>query len=123
MTGSRFVLTPEAREDLLEIWSYIATDSFDRADEVLDKLYDAFVRLSQAPGIGHQREDLADQRHRFWNVYSYVPLADATAPDPFSCAWSAASRSVASDENRRSRDRRVLIFAEIVWQNDFPLTI
>jgi plasmid stabilization system protein ParE len=39
---------------------------------VLAKVYDAFVRLSQAPGIGHHREDLADPRHRFWNIYSYV---------------------------------------------------
>jgi antitoxin ParD1/3/4/toxin ParE1/3/4 len=47
----RFVLTPEARADLIEIWSYIA---------------------GRTPGMGHQREDLADARHRFWTVYAYV---------------------------------------------------
>ncbi len=72
MTRSRFVLTPEAREDLIEIWNYIAEDSPRRADKVLAKLYDAFVQLSRAPGIGHYREGLADRRHRFWTVYSYV---------------------------------------------------
>ena len=68
----RFVLTPEARADLIEIWNYIAEDSPDRADQVLARLYDSFTRLAQSPGIGHDRVDLADSRHRFWTVYSYV---------------------------------------------------
>jgi len=68
----RFVLTPEARSDLTEIWTYIAEDSIDRADQILARLYDAFTRLGRTPGMGHHREDLADSRHRFWTVYSYV---------------------------------------------------
>jgi toxin ParE1/3/4 len=68
----RFVLTPEARTDLVEIWNHIAEDSFDRADQVLERLYDTFARLAQAPGMGHHRRDLADARYRFWTVYSYV---------------------------------------------------
>ena len=36
------------------------------------RLYEAFARLSQTPGIGHGREDFADSRCRFWTVYSYV---------------------------------------------------
>jgi len=67
-----FVVTPAARQDLLEIWNYIAEDSIDSADRVLARLYDSFTRLAQAPGIGHHRVDLADTRHRFWSVYSYV---------------------------------------------------
>jgi plasmid stabilization system protein ParE len=68
----RFVLTPEARADLIEIWSYIAEDSIDAADQALARLLDAFTRLGRTPGMGHHREDLADSRHRFWTVYSYV---------------------------------------------------
>jgi plasmid stabilization system protein ParE len=34
----RFVLTPEARADLIEIWNYIAEDSLDGADKVLARL-------------------------------------------------------------------------------------
>ena len=45
MSRRRFVLTPEARADLIEIWSYIAEDSIDGADQVLARLYDAFERL------------------------------------------------------------------------------
>jgi plasmid stabilization system protein ParE len=69
---SRFVLTPQARVDLIEIWSYIAEDSIDVADQALARLHDAFTRLGRTLGMGHQREDLADARHRFWTVYSYV---------------------------------------------------
>ena len=67
-----FVLTPATRDDLIEIWTYIANDSVDRADQVIADLYDAFGRLAQSPGIGHYRDDLADRRHRFWVVYSYI---------------------------------------------------
>ncbi len=68
----RFVLTREARADLIGIWNHIAEDSIDGADQVLARLYDAFTRLALMPGMGHHREDLADSRHRFWTVYSYV---------------------------------------------------
>jgi plasmid stabilization system protein ParE len=68
----RFVLTSEARADLLEIWNYIAEDNIDAADQVLARLDDAFTRLGQTPGMGHRREDLADSRYRFWTVYAYV---------------------------------------------------
>lgn len=72
MSRPRFVLTAEARTDLLEIWNHIAEDSFDRADQVLARLYDTFTRLARTPGMGHHRRDLADARYRFWTVYSYV---------------------------------------------------
>ena len=61
-----FVLTSEARTDLLEIWNYIAEDSLESADEVLARLYEAFVHLAQIPRMGHHRVDPADARYRFW---------------------------------------------------------
>lgn len=60
------------RGRILSIWNYIAEDSIESADRVLARLYDAFLRLAQSPGIGHHREELADSRYRFWTVYSYV---------------------------------------------------
>lgn len=38
------------RQDLFEIWDYIAEDNLDSADRVLGRLYDAFTRLAQMPG-------------------------------------------------------------------------
>ena len=67
-----FVLTPQAKSDIFEIWDRIAEDNLTNADKVRDQLFDAFDKLAGMPGIGHHREDLADKRHRFWPVYSYL---------------------------------------------------
>jgi antitoxin ParD1/3/4/toxin ParE1/3/4 len=76
----RFVLTPQARADLFEIWNYIAEDSAENADRVVERLQAAFTRLAETPGMGHHREDLADARHRFWMVFSYVIAYRETSP-------------------------------------------
>ena len=68
----RFVFTPHARQDVNDIWDYMADDSIEAADRVLDKLDNAMIKLAKSPGIGHRREDLTDKRHRFFLVYSYL---------------------------------------------------
>jgi plasmid stabilization system protein ParE len=67
-----FILTPRAKQDLNEIWDYIADDDIEAADRVLDALEAAIGKLARSPGIGHWREDLTDKRHRFFLVYSYL---------------------------------------------------
>jgi antitoxin ParD1/3/4/toxin ParE1/3/4 len=69
---SRFVLTAQARLDLLNIWNYIAEDNIDAADRLHDEFYDAFNGLADMPGKGHVRNELADPRHRVWSVHSYL---------------------------------------------------
>ena len=77
----RFVLTPRARQDVNDIWDYIASDNIEAADRVLDALEKAMGKLSKTPGIGHWREELIDKRHRFFLVYSYlVVYRHATRP-------------------------------------------
>jgi plasmid stabilization system protein ParE len=68
----RYVLTPSAKRDINDIWDYIAADSIEAADRVLDALESAMIKLAKNPGVGHWREELADKRHRFWLVYSYL---------------------------------------------------
>jgi antitoxin ParD1/3/4 len=70
----RFVLTPEARADLQDIWEFIADDSCEAADRVLEDFYRAFGQLAAMPGMGHKREDLAKQGVLFWPVYSYLVI-------------------------------------------------
>ncbi len=67
-----FVLTLLAARDLNEIWDYLASDSIEAADRVLGALERALHGLAKNPGKGHWREDLADRRHRFFLVYSYL---------------------------------------------------
>ena len=61
-----FVLTPRAKQDVNDIWDYIADDSIEAADRVLDALETTMVKLAKNPGIGHWREKLTDKRHRFF---------------------------------------------------------
>ncbi|HET8890401.1 MAG TPA: type II toxin-antitoxin system RelE/ParE family toxin [Candidatus Angelobacter sp.] len=68
----RFVLTPLAARDLNEIWDYLVSDNIRAADRVLDALEKALRELARHPGKGHWRDDLADRRHRFFLVYSYL---------------------------------------------------
>src|SRR5438067_13146720 len=65
------ILTPRAKQDVNDIWDYIADDNIEAADRVLDALETTMVKLAKNPGIGHWREELADKRHRFFQVYSY----------------------------------------------------
>jgi plasmid stabilization system protein ParE len=51
---------------------YIANDSIEAADRVLDALESAMIKLAKSPGVGHWREELAGKRHRFLLVYSFV---------------------------------------------------
>lgn len=68
----RFRLSPEARNDLFDIWAYIAEDSIDSADRVREEFYQAFTKLAEFPGLGHSRNDLTDKPLRFWPVHSYL---------------------------------------------------
>jgi plasmid stabilization system protein ParE len=66
------VLTPLAERDVADIWDYIAADNIDAADRVVGEIEGACKRLARAPATGHYREELADKRHRFHLVYSYL---------------------------------------------------
>jgi len=66
------VLSQLAESDLDAIWEFIALDSTDAADRVLGEIEKAFLNLSRNPTLGHFREDLADKRHRFLLVFSYL---------------------------------------------------
>lgn len=67
-----FVLTPLAARDLEEIWDYLEENSQAAAERVLNGLEKAMQKLARRPGVGHLRTDLADNRHRFFLVYSYL---------------------------------------------------
>jgi toxin ParE1/3/4 len=57
---SRFVLDPEVRSDLDEIWNYIAIAKFkpSAARGVIERLFGAFSILAAEPLLGERREDL-----------------------------------------------------------------
>jgi plasmid stabilization system protein ParE len=75
-----FVLTPLAARDLNEIWDYLAEDNVEAANGTLSALEKTMRKLAKQPGIGHLRDDLADRRHRFFLVYSYLIVYRAADP-------------------------------------------
>ncbi len=75
MTGGReerYRLTTRAAEGIDSIWEYIAEDSVDRADRVIEDIFNAIHLLVDSAGIGHRRDDLADETLRAWPVHSYL---------------------------------------------------
>jgi len=69
----RFVLTPAAKADLAEIAQFIRQrGSSEAAKRVGRELRQEMRRLADMPGMGHLREDVADESLRFWAVYSYL---------------------------------------------------
>ena len=68
----RFVLTPRAEQDVNDIWEYIAVDNLEAADRVLSAFGECHDSAVEESSIGHWREELADKRHRFFLVYSYL---------------------------------------------------
>lgn len=52
------VLSESARQDLEDIWDYLALESIDSADRMLDELFELCERLSEMPRMGRIREEL-----------------------------------------------------------------
>lgn len=65
---SFYVLTPQAEDDLFEIWSYIAEDNIPAADRVESQIAAACELLASNPQIGHSRQDLTSMSVRFWTI-------------------------------------------------------
>jgi plasmid stabilization system protein ParE len=59
------VLSPDALQDLQDIWDFIARDNENAADQLEDKFFNTFDKLAQRPGMGHTRADLTDRDVRF----------------------------------------------------------
>ena len=71
---SRFRLSPEALADIREIVEYIAHDSLDASERILEQLYSSFAIIARSPGIGHTRKNLTNQAVLFWPVGVYMVI-------------------------------------------------
>lgn len=78
---ARIVRRPRARQDLIEIWRYIADDSGEpRADKYLRRLNDVITYLAQQPLMGRSRPELQEEGIRSFvaesHIIFYIALAD-----------------------------------------------
>jgi plasmid stabilization system protein ParE len=69
---SAYSFHPDAFADLNDIWEFIAQDSLDAADRVMDEIQGAINTLVNTPLAGHLRPDLSSHAMRFWLVRSYL---------------------------------------------------
>src|SRR5579864_8669819 len=79
---SVYVLTPLAKADIFEIWSYIANDSEDAANRVEQAIYEACAFVAEAPMRGHSRPDLTTHSLRFWPLIRYPNYSIVYRPQP-----------------------------------------
>jgi len=56
-------VSDQAKQDLIEIWEYIAVDSPRAADRLLQNLVNTYLRLGQTPGMGRNRSELRPNIH------------------------------------------------------------
>jgi plasmid stabilization system protein ParE len=68
---SQYRFTPEAVDDLFEIWTYTAQDNAQAADRVENAIHAACVLLASRPNAGRLRPDLTPRPFRFWVVRRY----------------------------------------------------
>jgi plasmid stabilization system protein ParE len=78
---SGFVLHPAAFADLEEIWEFIAADSLDAADRVLEEIFEAINSIVPFPQVGHIRADLTSRPLRFHPVRDFL-IAYASEEKP-----------------------------------------
>lgn len=67
-----YSVSPQAVEDLFEIWQYISRDSERAANEVQSGFYEMFGALGRMPWQGHRRKDLTSRPVLFFRVYAYL---------------------------------------------------
>jgi len=68
---AEYLLSPDALQDLKDIWDFIRSDSAEAADKVVDALFEAFEGLAAISHKGHKREDWTSSDVRFWPVFSF----------------------------------------------------
>lgn len=62
---AKYIVTPDAEEDIDEIMAYIAEENFDAAATFYDRLLELFRMLADNPGAGRQRAEIRDGLRSF----------------------------------------------------------
>ena len=80
MTASQgFELHPEAAQDIIEIWEYIALDNIRAASRMREQIFDAIQTLVRFPRMGTTRSELTSRPLRFQVLREYLIAYEAEA--------------------------------------------
>jgi toxin ParE1/3/4 len=61
----KYIISPQAYEDLIEIWQFISPDSIEAADDVLNGFTRRFEFIAENPHAGRERPELAPDLRSF----------------------------------------------------------
>jgi plasmid stabilization system protein ParE len=95
MTQQRYVLSPEAITDLLDLETFLTErEGRERALTVIARLHRAMTSLSDYPGIGRRRKEFGGGPQSYavqsWIIF-YRPNADRTAVEISALLTAAAT--------------------------------
>jgi antitoxin ParD1/3/4 len=79
--NAAFQFTPQAAEDLDEIWWFIAEDNRDAANRVELEIVATCRRLATHPLMGVRRQDITPLPVRFWTVTRFPNYVIVYRPD------------------------------------------
>lgn len=78
---SGYVLTPLAKADVFDIWSFIAERNEDAADRVEQAIFAACAFAAESPMRGHFRPGLTTRPLRFWILTRFPNYSVAYRPE------------------------------------------
>ena len=67
----RLLFRPLAKQDLTDIWDYIAVDNADRAENVVRDIYGRLGKIAHNPYMGRARPEIEDGLRSF-SISRYV---------------------------------------------------
>lgn len=71
--SSRYILAPQAAQDLADIWLYIQKENtVTIADRIESVIREKITFLAGSSSAGHSRRDLTNENVKFFSVYSYL---------------------------------------------------
>jgi antitoxin ParD1/3/4/toxin ParE1/3/4 len=71
--SSRYILAPQAAQDLADIWLFIEKQSTRTiANRIESVIREKIIFLAGSSGAGHSRRDLTNENVKFFSVYSYL---------------------------------------------------
>jgi plasmid stabilization system protein ParE len=94
MTG--YTLSGEARNDLFELWDYLAQFSIRAADEAVALAEEAFSRIAAHPEMGHLRPDLTSGPYRILTSEEMTIIYRSDRHQPMILRVSGKGRNLAS---------------------------
>jgi len=99
---NQYILSPEADQDLDDIWEFIAQDDIDAADRWDAKFREAFALLAENPRIGHRRKEVAQHPVLFRPVGKYLILYRVVGENIEIAAVTQGSRNLPEWLRKRS---------------------